>query len=83
MYKRARDFGARPAALLGIQNQWLAYQVDEVVHLVGWQVESRLNAVDEKGRRRYSYEDALRPPDNRQTVSVSKVMSRPGVRVKA
>jgi len=82
LYKRASTFGTRPSDLMGIQNHWLAYQFDEVVHLIGWQVESRLNATDDKGRRRYSYEEALRVPEP-DRVSVSKLLARPGVRIKS
>jgi hypothetical protein len=58
----AEAYGQRPSAILAIEDDWTAYQVDLATLLVGRRVES-MTAPDERGRPGMSVAEALRRLD--------------------
>lgn len=72
----AKDFGARPSALLGISELWWQFQFDRVIFIFGRRTQSRLDQRTKKGKPKWTLEQALE--DQPQTGLLDKlIMSTP------
>jgi hypothetical protein len=59
LYNQSTAFGQRPSAILGIDDDWLAYDLDQAVLLVGRWIENRLARRNKKGKRIWTLEQLL------------------------
>lgn len=66
LHFKAIAWNKRPSEILGVKNEWLAYQFDEAVFRYGRWVENKLAEVDKKGKPKYTIDDVInnnaRPP---------------------
>lgn len=59
LYTTAKTFSARPSALLGIENDWVAYCLDNAVSLLGNSFESKLMETNKEGKPKYTLDRLL------------------------
>ncbi len=62
LHNLALSYGQRPAAILGVEDEWAAYQVDVATLTLGRWVEAQLAETDKKGRRVHSLHSLLAEP---------------------
>jgi hypothetical protein len=55
----AQTFGTRPSAILGLRDEWIAFQVDQAVHTAGLYVSNKLNERDRRGKAIWTLKDIL------------------------
>lgn len=71
-----------PSQQLGIRNGWLAYQINEAVHLFGMRVEGRLSECQDKFQRGIALREMLNLPSMDKKINLGKVASVGGTRVR-
>jgi len=52
LYQNSKDFGSRPATVIGLQDTWVAYQFDSAVGYLGRYVEIKMEEYEGKGKHR-------------------------------
>ena len=62
LHNLALTYGQRPSAVLGVEDEWAAYQVDVATLTLGRWVEARLAERDKKGRPIYSLAQLMAEP---------------------
>lgn len=69
-------YGVRPSALLGIDDEWLAFQLDETVLIFGREMENEMSKASADERKR-SLTDLFRM--NRKPAQQFAPMKMPGI----
>lgn len=85
LYRQANSFGESPSRIFGIRgNAWLAWQFDNAVLYFGIWAQNRIDAVDDKGRRKYTtLAAALGLHDGKpKKINLSALAGMPGVKFK-
>ena len=55
----AEKAAKRPSEIVGIDDEWAAYQFDQAVVFVGVYINNKLNEIDDKGKHIHSIGDLL------------------------
>jgi hypothetical protein len=55
----AKTTGTRPSEIVGIDDTWAAYQLDQAVIFVGRYIHSKANELDRDGKPLYDIDDLL------------------------
>lgn len=73
-------YSTRPSLVVGIDDEWLAYQFDIAVFSWGRHVNNKLAEHDDKGKPKYDLEDILSDEDHpRNMISLTEVFLASGV----
>lgn len=73
-------YGTRPSAVVGIEDEWLAYQFDIAVFSWGRHVNNKLAECDSKGKPKYTLDDILDGVDRpRNMISVTELFLASGL----
>jgi hypothetical protein len=55
----AKATRTRPSKIVGVDDEWAAYQFDQAVMFVGRYIYGKLNELDDKGKPLYEIDDLL------------------------
>jgi hypothetical protein len=69
------SYGRRPSEILGIDDEWAAYQLDDAVTYLGRWVESKLSERDGRGKPRYTLEFLLKEQEGKRSPSKGRFQS--------
>lgn len=59
----AKTYSTRPSVIVGIENDWQAYQFDSAVLLFGVFIENKLEERNKSGKPKYKLADLLKEPE--------------------
>lgn len=80
LYNQAKTFQQLPSDLLGFEQVWVSWMFNNAVFYLGRHADNKLSQRDDKGKSKYTIEQALNLPP--QPVSMAALLNRSGVRVR-
>jgi hypothetical protein len=75
LYCLSTSYGRRPSEILGVDDEWAAYQLDDAVTYLGRWVESKLSERDWRGKPRYTLAYLLQDREGKDQAPRSKFQS--------